>query len=160
MIFRQRFRAQRDGSIDFRIADEERSLVGELLEQLRELLMGTAASGAVDPSLRRLYPTAYADDPERDADYQDLVRDQLLEQRLENLERVEATLDDDRLSENDALAWMHVLNDLRLVLGTSLDVSEDDAISDLDSGDPEQRPLAIYHYLGHLQEEFVQVLSR
>ena len=42
-----------------------------------------------DPSVRRLFPTAYHEDPERDREYQQLVRDELLERRL-------AALDDRR----------------------------------------------------------------
>lgn len=133
--------------------------MGQLLEQMRELLMSTAATGEVDPALKRLYPTAYPDDAERDADYQNLVRDDLLERRLEHLEQVESTLDARQLDEAHALAWLGLLNDVRLVLGTSLDVSEDDDPSRLDPADPDSHPQAIYHYLGSLQEEFLQVLT-
>ena len=157
--FRARFKARADGSIDFRIADEERALVGNLVEEMRELLMGTAATGEVDASMRRLYPTAYPDDAERDADYQALMRDELLERRLEHLEQVEASLDLDRLEEHQAMAWVTVLNDARLVLGTKLDVSEEEDFSSLDPEDPQHHPRAIYHYLGHLQDEFLQVLT-
>lgn len=158
MFFRARFKARHDGGLDFNIADEERSLIRDLLDQLRELLMGTAASGAVDVSLRRLYPTAYPDDAELDAEYQTLMRDELLERRLAALDAVETTLESDRLDQGQAMAWLTTLNDLRLVLGTSLDVSEDDDLTQLDPEDPDHRPRAIYHYLGHLQEEFVQAL--
>lgn len=157
--FRSRFKARHDGGLEFRIADEERGLISELLDQLRELLMGTAATGAVDPALRRLYPTAYPDDANRDTDYQNLMRDELLERRLAALDSVESTLQADQLDAEEAMAWLTTLNDVRLILGTSLDVSEDDDLTELDPTDPEQRPRAIYHYLGHLQEEFVQALS-
>jgi hypothetical protein len=157
--FRSRFRARKDGRIDFHIAEEERDLVRGLVEQMRELLMSTVATGDVDPNLRRLYPTAYPDDPALDSEYQQLVRDQLLEQRLEHLDEVEATLDREQLSEAEAIAWLTVLNDVRLVLGTNLDVSEDDDFSDLDPSDPDHHSHAVYQYLGYLLEEFVRALS-
>ena len=157
--FRPRFRAHRDGSTDFRIADEERSLIETLLDQYRELLMSTAAEGSVHETLRRLYPTAHPNDAEADAAYHELVRDELLERRLEKLEVIEATLQHQVLSASEALAWVTVLNDIRLVLGTSLDVSEDDDFDSLDLDDPNNQPYAVYRYLSALQEEFVRVLS-
>ncbi|MDG2112260.1 MAG: DUF2017 family protein, partial [Actinomycetota bacterium] len=95
----------------------------------------------------------------RDADYQSLVRDELLERRLEHLEGVEATLQAEELDEAQALAWLGLLNDVRLVLGTSLDVSEEDDPSEIDPSDPNDQPRWIYHYLGTLQEEFLGVLT-
>ena len=46
-----------------------------LVGQLREQLLASTD----DPSLRRLFPPAYPDDAERDAGYQVLARDELLE---------------------------------------------------------------------------------
>ena len=156
--FRSRFRTKRNGGLTFRLEPNERELVGDLLEQVRQLLMGTAAKGAVDPTLRRLYPTAYPEDSERDADFQSLVRDELLERRLEHIDQVEATLDATELNESQALAWLTVLNDLRLVLGTSLDVSEDDT-DRLAPNDPNELPRAIYDFLSALQADFVRALD-
>ena len=72
--------------------------------------------------MRRLFPTAYHDDPERDREYQQLVRDELLERRLAALATVEATAAADELDEEQLTGWLTALNDLRLVLGTRLDV--------------------------------------
>ncbi len=157
MAFRNRFSHRRDGRIAFELGDDERELMASLVGQMRELLMGTAASGSVDPSMRRLYPTAYADDPERDAEYQELMRDELLERRLESLDVVEGSIGLSHLDEETALAWLTVLNDIRLVLGTSLDVSEDDDFL-VDPDDPDEGHRALYHYLGQLQHEFLDAL--
>ena len=87
--------------------------------------------------MRRLFPPAYPDDPERDAGYQVLTRDELLEQRLAALDVVERTLDGGDLDTGEMTAWMGTLNSLRLVLGTRLDVDEE--LPDLDPADP-RRP--------------------
>jgi len=63
----------------------------------------------------------------------------------------------ERLDEEQLLAWMGSLNDLRLVLGTRLDVSED--MTGPDPGHPEAALLEIYHYLGFLLEEVLVALD-
>ena len=84
--FGWRFRTKRNGFVEIRVADEERQLIAELIEQLRELVLSTSPEGSVDPSIRRLYPTAYVEDAEREHKYQRLMRDQLLERRLAHLD--------------------------------------------------------------------------
>ena len=108
--------------------------------------------------MRRLFPTAYHDDPERDREYQQLVRDELLERRLAALATVEATADADELDEAQLTGWLTALNDLRLVLGTRLDVSEDQ--DDDRRGRPATRPaMAVYGYLSVLLGEVVDALA-
>jgi hypothetical protein len=51
-----------------------------------------------------------------------------------------------------------VLNDLRLVLGTRLDVTEEMDF-DLDPSDPSAAELAVYAYLSWLQEQLVEALA-
>ena len=143
MLFRYRFRQRRDGMVEVRISDDERRLIGDLMEQLRELLLSTSPVGHLDPSLRRLYPAAYVEEVDYELEYQQSKRDHLLERRLSHLDVVDATLSNIEL------------NDLRLVLGTQLDVSEDDAPGNFDPEDAQQRHQAIYHYLSHLLGELV-----
>jgi hypothetical protein len=153
-IFRkQRIRRTRGGAYEIRVPEPERTLLGNLADQLRELLAETTD----DPSVRRLFPTAYHDDPERDREYQQLVRDELLERRLAALATVEATLDAEELDEEQLSAWLSSLNDLRLVLGTRLDVSEE--LLDVDADDPDAPAYAVYEYLGFLLSEVVDALT-
>ncbi len=143
-------RIKRVGPGRYRVAipEPEQELLRTLVPQLRDLLTTD------DPSLTRLFPTAYADDPERDAGYQALVRDELLEKRFASLDVLEATIDaadgHRELSGDELSAWMRALNDLRLVLGTRLDVTEDDDAGDIDPSDPDAPAWAIYHYLAML----------
>jgi len=158
-MFDRRFRKKRNGSVEIKITEDERSLLADLIAQLRELVLSTSPEGEVDPSLRRLYPTAYADDNQREVEYQRSMRDQLLERRLSHFDVVEATLHDQELDQDSLSSWIMSINDLRLVLGTHLDVSEDEEPVFSDDDDPQQHQSAIYHYLSHLLGELVELAS-
>jgi hypothetical protein len=148
---RARIRRRKDGAIDFRIGDHERELVRGLLPQMQELL------AIDDPSLTRLFPPAYANDPERDDEYRRLTRDDLLASRFSDFDVVERTIDADRLEEAEAESWMRALNGVRLVLGTRLDVSEDMGRPEPD--DPEGPAYAVYEYLSVVVSELVDALA-
>ena len=147
-------RRTRRGDFEIRLPDEERALLRDLVPQLRSILENDLS----DPSLRRLFPTAYPDDPERDQEYRQLVGDELLERRRAALDTLLATVDATKLSEEELTAWMGSVNDLRLVLGTRLDVSEDmDPVPTPD--DPDAPLLVLYGYLGYLLESIVEALA-
>jgi hypothetical protein len=150
---RRRISRNRRGSYEIQLPEPERSLLGNLVEQLHELLAETTD----DPTVRRLFPTAYNEDPERDREYHQLVRDELLERRLAALATVEATLTEPELTEEQLTAWLGAINDLRLVLGTRLDVSEE--LLDVDADDPDAPAYAVYEYLGFLLSEVVDALA-
>src|SRR3546814_7584271 len=84
---RRRVARTRSGRYELNLPSHERALVVNLVDQLRDVL----AASTDDPSVRRLFPTAYAQDAERDREYQQLVRDELLERRLSALATVEET---------------------------------------------------------------------
>ena len=132
-----------DGRFDLTLSQPERALLANLAPQLRELL----ATGT-DPALRRLYPTAYPDDDEQQAEYQALTHDDLLQRRLDDLDLLEEQAGATDLSEDDVVRWMKAINGLRLVLGTRLDVSED--TRSVDDDDPDAPAHHLYEYLGHL----------
>jgi hypothetical protein len=150
-----RRRIQRKGPGDFRLRlpREEREVLRALPAQLRELL------GTDDPSVYRLFPPAYTDDEAAAAEYDQLMRKDLLDGRLEALRVLERTVDAERLDEPELAAWVGALNDLRLVLGTRLDITEDTYGEPIDPKDPRAPELALYGYLSWLQEEAVAALS-
>jgi len=152
-VNKRRVKRTRRGDFELRLPDEERTVIRALVSQMRELLAEDA-----DPGLRRLYPTAYADDVELDEEYHRLVHDDLLARRLAAFEVVETTVDADRLDEEQLVAWMGAVNDVRLVIGTKLDVSEDPYF-DIDEADPDAQAHAIYTYLGWLLEQIVSELN-
>jgi len=129
------------------LPDNERAVLGDLGGQLRSLL----TQGTDGPEVRRLFPTAYADDPERDAEYRDLMSDDLLARRLATADVLESTATATELDDEQLMAWIGAVNDLRLVLGTRLDVSEEDDLEATD-GDPVR---GIYLYLGWLLEHLM-----
>jgi hypothetical protein len=141
------------GRFALRLSREERRILGDLPGQLRELL------AAGDPSVERLFPPAYPDDPDHEEEYRRMVGEQLLEGRRAALEVVEATLNSRTLDEDQLRAWLGVLNDLRLVLGTRLEVTEDDDEPDDLENDPRGPELALYHYLGWLVAQAVDALG-
>ena len=153
----------RGSLVSVHLADWERRLLAEMVSDLRfNLLNHTPASDGgdgLDQSLRRLFPPAYLSDPERDTEYQRLMRDELLAERLDHLDLLDDTLAADHLDEAQITAWMQGLNELRLVLGTQLDISEEDDPADLDPHDPAQRPRLRYHYLGGLLAELLDAVT-
>jgi hypothetical protein len=154
MVFdRDRVRRHGPGRYRVKLRPNERALVADLVGQLRDQLVASTD----DPSVRRLFPPAYPDDAERDAGYQVLTRDELLEHRLAALDVVEATLGGDEIDDKAMSAWMGTLNSLRLVLGTRLDVDEE--LPALDSADPLAPAYAVYEFLGWLLSQVVDALS-
>jgi len=150
-------RRRRNGEYELHLSEDERDLVRSLTGQLRQLLEGNEQRP--DPSLRRLFPAAYTEDDERDAEYQRLMHDDLLAHRLGCLVVVEQTLEADRLAEDQLVAWMAALNDLRLVLGTRLDISEETDVLDPDPADPNAAAIAVYGWLGWLLEHVIDALN-
>jgi hypothetical protein len=138
-----------EGDVLVRLSPEERSLLLGLAGELRAQLEGESR----DPSLRRLFPPAY-DDQDDERAYRELAGDELLSGRRQALELLAATARSDRLSADEADAWLRALNDLRLVLGTRLDVQEDMPIDR-----PKSPEHALYIYLSWLQEQLVAALA-
>jgi hypothetical protein len=133
------------------LPDGVRQLLAVVAGELDEMLDGD------DPTLRRLFPTAYADDAERDAEYQLLSRDRLVDRRRAAIADLVATAEAEEVSRQQLESWMTVINDLRLVLGTRLDVSEDD--EPLDPAHPDAPTMELYRLLGYLLEEIVEALN-
>lgn len=107
----------------------------------------------------RLYPSAAPEDPHADASYRRLVHEDLEAGRRARISVVEATLDARSLDDEQAAAWLQTLNDLRLVLGTRLGVSEDSESEAVDPEDPEASARILYAYTGWLEGQFVDVLA-
>jgi hypothetical protein len=152
--FPEQFRRDADGSVRLSFLPHEVALLRELLGELEVLL-----DNPEDPDLRRLFPPAHAD-REREEQYRSLVADELLAGRSKALATMRETLEQHTLDPDEADAWLRALNDLRLVLGTRLDVSEEIDWEAVDLQDPRGRDLAVYGYLSWLQEQLVEALGR
>ena len=150
----RRIEGNGDGSYTLRLPEEERALLRFLPAELRSLLEAEPD----DPGLRRLFPPAY-DDEQDEAAYRDLMGNELLEGRRRALEVLAETARVERITGEQAQAWLTALNDLRLVLGTRLEVSDESLLEDLAEDDPRAPELALYAYLSWLQEQLVEALS-
>lgn len=144
---------RRKGDVyELRIGRRETEAIRGSADQVRALIVGDAD----DPLLARLFPPAYSDavDAEREADYRSLMHDELVQRRLGNLDALLAALDRERMTPAELDAFMGAVNDIRLVLGTRLDVREDDAPWTGMTG-PDAGLRALYHYLSWLLEQAV-----
>jgi hypothetical protein len=154
-MFRSPIERTRDSEFRLALSADEREVLRGLPAQLRSLLDDDPA----DSTLRRLFPPAYEEDPESEDEYRRLMREELLDGRRAALGTLEATAGHERLSVEDVHAWIGALNDLRLVLGTRLDVTEEVYEAELDPGDPRAPELALYGYLTWLQDSFVSAVA-
>jgi hypothetical protein len=63
-----------------------------------------------------------------------------------------ATMDEGELDETQMTAWLSSLNDIRLVLGTQLDIQESD--------EPMSTPIhQLYYYLSALQDAVISAMA-
>lgn len=132
-----------------------------------EALLGTSGRDAAlpdDPALARLLPDAYADDdPDASHEFRRYTEGDLRAAKRAHATTVLASLGSGagplRLDRDEADAWLGCLNDLRLVLGTRLEVTEDLDADDLDDDDPRAQALAVYGWLGWLQESLLSCLT-
>lgn len=157
----RRVKRSRKGGFDLKIPAEERELLREVGPQLRNVLVRQVETSkpGEDPAIDRLFPVAYPDDEDRQTEYRLLVQDELLSSHLAALAVLEETADAERLEEEQLLAWMRALNDVRLVLGTRLEITEDREERPRDPRDPRTGAFAVYDYLTYLQGEIIEALS-
>jgi hypothetical protein len=170
-VGRHPFRRNRHEGLDVVLEPGEAAVLTRLCEDLTTLLSADddRDKDASDPVLERLFPRAYLDPTEEEAesDWQRLVHDDLVGGRRKALASVEGTLAgatvrrgrfEMTLTDEQAQDWLAVLNDARLALGTRLQVTEDLDLSGLDPDDPDTAPYAVYWWLGMLEERLIDVL--
>ena len=155
------FRTARGGAVVARLEPAEAGIMGLLLDQLEQLLDADADDVRGDPVMTRLLPDGHRDDPEVAADYRELTEASLRSDKADDLALVRATLPADggevRLDADQAAAWLRSTNDLRLALGTRLEIGEDTEPPEeiADEGDQQ---LAVYYWLTALQGSLVDAL--
>jgi hypothetical protein len=153
--FTRRIKRTRTGAFELRLSPEEREVLRGLPAQMRDAL----AIGRDDPAVARLNPSACLDDHEVDAEFHRLMDEDLNAGRLAALETFEKSVDNARLDEEEALAWLRAVNDVRLLLGTRLDVSEEPEERQVAQDDPRAPGFALYDYLSLLTQELVEALD-
>ena len=155
------FRAARGGELVARLEPAEAGILGLLLDQLEQLLTADADDVGDDPVLGRLFPDGHRSDPELAADYRELTESSLRGAKADDLAMVRASLPAEggevRLDADQAGAWLRTSNDLRLALGTRLDISEDTEPPEEVAGEEDQQ-LAVYYWLTAVQGSLVDAL--
>jgi hypothetical protein len=129
----------------------ERLVLQQTFDDLRVLLADR------DPSTRRLFPSAYVDNPEQEAEYQRLVGDDLARSQLDALDVVERSIDGSVVSATELEQWMRSVNAVRLVIGTQLDITEDDTRPARD--DPDYPRYGVYDFLTQLLAWIIDALA-
>jgi hypothetical protein len=162
------FARRRDGSVEARLSTGEQQLLVSMAQQLRERITHAGEGGGDpsrggDPGLRRLFPPAYEDDAEAQAEYAGLTSGDLREGKLRAIDAVVRAFEGGKarkhsLDLEEAEQLLAVLNDARLTLGTELDVTEE---LDVPAGMSEREAARfhIYAYLGWLEEQLVEALD-
>ncbi|AXK36526.1 DUF2017 domain-containing protein [Streptomyces armeniacus] len=136
-----------------------------------------------DPALARLFPDAYRDpdtkpgDEDEDArtasaDFRRYTENDLRTGKRENALAVVRALDGLTargeggavltLTGPDSQRWLGTLNDLRLAIGTRLEVTDDEnggGLYDLPNEDPRKPMVMAYLWLGALQETLIETLA-
>jgi hypothetical protein len=166
-------KARLAGTFDPQEAAVLRGLVGEV----RQMLAGRSADNPADelavltgmrtgPSTRpddrvlaRLLPDFTTEDADLAAGMRSLHEPELIEAKDAAAALVLDTLPEAggrvELTAEQGDTWLVALNDVRLALGTALDVSEEMA-EDLPLDDPRAAHLGVYHWLTFVQDALVQ----
>ncbi|MCA1704902.1 MAG: DUF2017 domain-containing protein, partial [Actinobacteria bacterium] len=114
--------------------------------------------------IARLYPPAYGNAPDAEA-YRELIGNDLKNSKVAALEEVATQLGaapgpfEALIPEEKVDAWLRVLTDLRLAIGTRLEVTEEMLDRDLDPNDPNAPALSELHWLGWVQESMLHALT-
>jgi hypothetical protein len=140
-----------------RLSKGVRGLLVELCQQSRALL--EAEDPSSDPAVARLFPPAYEDDPLRNLEFETNLGGSPRTGKLEALDTVERTARATSLSEDEMLAWVGVVNDLRLLLGTRIEITEEATDEDFPEGDPRHDTYRAYHFLGYLLQEMLEAMG-
>jgi len=141
----------------------------DLFDDLEKMFNETAAEPPktpADPVLARLLPDAYQDDPDAAGEFRKYTESSLREAKkyfaqtlLETLPREGGRV---KLNADQARDWLRALNDVRLMFGVRLEVTEDfeDQLAALDPNDPRFAAFEVYGWLGTLQESLVWAIAR
>ena len=119
-----------------------------------------------DPVLARLLPDAYQDDPEAAGEFRKYTESSLREAKKYFAQTLLDTLPPSggrvRLTGDQARDWMRALNDVRLMFGVRLEVTEDfeEQLAALAPDDPKVAAFEVYGWLGAVQESLVRALDR
>lgn len=158
-------KVRRGGTVELTLEAGEAEFVRSIPEQMQALYDAPPD----DPARARLFPRAYLDPTEDRAEqeWEALAHPGMVRDRLDLHTRMVAGLDAGTpgrrglvvtLDDEDLDAWVMVLNEMRLVIGSRLEVTEDTVWSADDLRGPDGPAIAAYEWLGIVQTELVEAL--
>jgi Domain of unknown function (DUF2017) len=138
----------------------ESDILSDLVQQMRTLLK---ESESEDPVHKRLFPNAYESDEDSES-FRDMTSGDLTSMKLAALDVVDEAIGrSDKgvttLSQEEGEAWVRALTDMRLAIGTRLDVTEETMSAQPDPKDPTAAPMQMLHWLGWLQESIIDQMA-
>jgi hypothetical protein len=141
----------------------------DLFDDLEKMFNETAAAppeAPADPVLARLLPDAYQEDPEAAGEFRKYTESSLREAKKYFAQTLLETIPPKggrvKLTADQARDWLRALNDVRLMFGVRLEVTEDfeDQLASLDPKDPRVAAFEVYGWLGAVQESLVRAIAR
>ena len=170
------FKSGLGGKLTLKLDAAELGVLTQLFDQMAELLedpdsennsdplakllnMSGSTQISEDPALARLFPDGYSGDEHASADFRRFTEQDLRAQKIAALSVARETLAEwsgkSTVTPQQAQHWLKALNDLRLVLGTRLEITdEDDGYHDSD-----EPGIQLYNYLTYLQGTLIDALT-
>ena len=147
-------------------ADPGHSDLFDDLEKMFNETTAAAPQAPADPVLARLLPDAYQDDPEAAGEFRRYTESSLREAKKYFAQMLLETLPAKggrvKLTADQARDWLRALNDVRLMFGVRLEVTEDfeEQLAGFDPKDPRVAAFEVYAWLGAFQESLVRAIAR
>lgn len=173
------FKKSVTGKISLTLEDAECQVLENLCGQLIELLETDQVQVSDDPleqlfnlegpteipsdtALARLFPDAFIGDSEAASEFRRFTEPELRRAKIGNARAVRDALNNlpgkQLISSDDAQAWLLVLNDLRLVLGTRLRIDDNGDYRKGEHDPATAYQIHVYDYLTYLQGTLVEAL--
>lgn len=140
----------------------------DLFDDLEKMFDETATGppeAPSDPVLARLLPDAYPDDPQAAGEFRKYTESSLREAKKYFAQTLLETLPPKggrvKLTADQARDWLRALNDVRLMFGVRLEVTEDydEQLAALDPKDPRIAAFHVYGWLGAVQDSLVRAIG-
>jgi hypothetical protein len=149
-------RSGKDGTLELHLEGYEAHLLRDLTGEMRSVL---EEQDRKDPVTARLFPPAY-DDARDDEAFRELIGGDLKNAKLRALEVVTSRLGGRggircTIPADEVDSWLRALTDLRLAIGTRLDVTDETMDEEIDPEDPDGPSLSLLHWLGWMQESML-----
>lgn len=150
-------RARADDTFEVVLDLRYRAILDDALGGIDDLL-----DDPDQPGLERLMPTAYPDDPEREAGYRLLAGEELRTSHQAAIASLQVIFESGSATGEQLWAALRALNSIRLVAGTLLGIETDDDDRpgpELDPEDPTNGMWALYDLATFVQFHIIRALD-